>query len=83
MSNLTGNPAVDLATGVMGAQIAILAGLINQKIVDPLQLRNWLKELIDDLKPEERTQPYGICLQQVVNGLEKNALRQTSPPKLH
>ena len=82
--DLTGNPAVDLASASLMTQVAILAGMINAKLVDAKQMRDWLQSLLDDLKPGERGQPYGVCLQQVIKALEANlAGLRPAPPRLH
>jgi hypothetical protein len=75
---------VNLSSAVLATQTAILAGLINAKLVDPRQMRDWLQSLIDDLKPEEREQAYGTCLKQVVLAIEKLALgERPKAPNLH
>ncbi|KAF0103401.1 MAG: hypothetical protein FD144_1992 [Rhodospirillaceae bacterium] len=65
---------VELSSAVMQTQIVILAGLINQKVVDAVAMRDWIQACIDDLKPEERERAYGRCMRQVVFALEKNAI---------
>ena len=75
---------LNLVSAVSAVQLAILAGMIRAGIVDPKQMRDWLQSLIDDLKPEEREQAYGVILKQAVIGIEKNALGQRpAPPSLH
>jgi hypothetical protein len=65
---------VEFTSGVLQTQIVILLGMIRAKLVDPVQMRDWIQSLIDDLEPRERQAAYGHCLQQVVFALEKNAL---------
>jgi len=75
---------VNLVSAVLATQTAILVGMINAKLIDPLQMRDWLQSLIDALKPEERDDAYGTCLKQVVLAIEKNALgERPTPPHFH
>ena len=70
---LTGDRVVDLASALLMTQTVILGGMIKAGIVDAQNMIDWLQSLIDALSPEERTEPYGMCLTQVVTMIRKNS----------
>ncbi|MPZ34841.1 MAG: hypothetical protein GEV13_28295 [Rhodospirillales bacterium] len=73
----------DFTNAVLATQSAILLGLINAKVVEADKMRAFLKSLIDDLKPEERKQAYGVCLYNVLSAIETMALPKPKPASLN
>jgi hypothetical protein len=72
----------EVAQALLQTQIVILGGLIRSKAIDANMMRDWVQAYIDDMKPEERSLPLGVCLMRVVDALEKSVERKR-PPKLH
>ena len=68
----------DFANAVLATQSAILLGLIDAKVVEADKMRAFLKSLIDAMKPEERKEPYGVCLYSVLSALETMTLPKPS-----
>jgi Na+/H+ antiporter NhaC len=80
---LTGDRVVDLASALLMTQTVILGGMIKAGIVDAQNMIDWLQSLIDSLRPEERTEPYGMCLTQVVTMIRKNSFPTQGPFIFH
>lgn len=61
----------DLAGAALTLQIAILKGLIAQRVVDEAVLRSFLVGLISNLTPAEKNSAYGMCLATAAAALEQ------------
>jgi hypothetical protein len=66
------------ATALGSTQIAILWGLINAGLIEADRMRDWLQSVINALKDDESQQTFVVCLQVVVDSLERGALAQPS-----
>jgi hypothetical protein len=73
----------DFTNAVLATQSAILLGLIDAKVVEADKMRAFLKSLIDAMKPEERKEPYGVCLHNVLSVLETMTLPKPKPSSLN
>lgn len=74
---------VDMLGAMLATQCGILAAMVEAKVVDARQMRDFLQNMITELKPDEQSVLLATCLRQVVTMLEKRYLSQAPGPRPH
>ena len=74
---------VEMNAAMLQTQLVVLAGMIRQGVVDPVAMRDWLRECFDGLKPEERDRMYGVCLAQLASAIEKKGIPRPAGHRPH